>query len=67
MKTPKEIIQIIESIKDVRLDKDGCSEVKFVTNFHRPDSWETNTGFGHNCFTQKLFLLIEDALKVNVE
>lgn len=67
MKTPKEIIQIIESIKDVRLDKDGCIEVKFVTNFHRPDSWETNTGFDHNSFTQQLLLLIEDALKGNVE
>lgn len=67
MKTAAEIIEILHSIKDVRLDKDGEIEVKFVeesTTF--PDGWEPNAGFGHNSFTQQLLLLIEDALKGDV-
>ena len=48
MKTSKEIVAILHSIKDVRLDKDGEVEVLFdppSTTF--PDGWEPNAGFGY--------------------
>lgn len=64
MKTPAEIIQILHSIKDVRLDKDGEIEVLFdppSTTF--PDGWEPNAGFNYGSFTQDLLLLIEGHLQ----
>lgn len=68
MKTPAEIISILQSIKDVRLDKDGEIEVKFAEESSTfPDGWEPNAGFKHNSFTQQLLALIEDTLKGEVD
>lgn len=63
MKSAKEIIDILQSIKDVRLNNDEI-EVKFKeesTTF--PDGWEPNAGFKYNSFTEQLLLLIEAELK----
>jgi hypothetical protein len=60
VKTSKEIIDILHSIKDVRLE-DGELEVKFEVD------WESTSGYNHNSFTEQLLLLIEDTLKGNVE
>lgn len=68
MKTPKQIIDILHSIKDVRLDKDGEVEVLFdppSTTF--PDGWEPNAGFVYNSFTRNLLELIEDGLNGRLE
>ncbi len=68
MKTPKEILDTLASIKDVRLSADNEIEVKFdppSTTF--PDGWEPNSGFKHNSFTEQLLLLIEASLKGELE
>ena len=63
MKTPKRIIEILRSIEDVRLDKDGEIEVKFSEPSSTfIDGWEPNAGFIHNSFTEQLLLLIEAEL-----
>lgn len=63
MKTSKEIITILHSIKDVKFEN-GEVWVKFTeesTTF--PDGWEPNAGFNYNSFTQELLILIEAELK----
>ena len=60
MKTSKEVLDILRSIKDVRLDGEEF-QVKFDVG------WESNSGYNHNSFTEQLLLLIEDALEGNVE
>ena len=61
-KSPEQIIQILHSIKDVRLDKDRAIEVKFDDTSKKtfPSGWEP--GAGYNGFTQQLLLLIEASL-----
>ena len=67
MKAEK-IIEILQSIKEVRLDKDQEIEVKFdVPSTTFPDGWEPNAGFKHNSFTEQLLLLIEASLKGELE
>jgi hypothetical protein len=67
MKAEK-IIEILQSIKEVRLDKDQEIEVKFDTpSTTFPDGWEPNAGFKHNSFTEQLLLLIEASLKGELE
>jgi hypothetical protein len=61
VKTSKEVLDILRSIKDVRLDGEGELEVKFEGD------WEANSGYNHNSFTEQLLLLIEDTLKGDVE
>jgi hypothetical protein len=63
MKTPKEILEILHSIRDVKLENDEIW-VKFEpesTTFK--DGWEPNDGFKYNSFTQELLLLIEYELR----
>jgi hypothetical protein len=63
MKTPQEIVKILHSIKNVRLDSDNCVEVLFdppSTTFE--DGWDPNVGFKHNSFTRNLLNLIEAEL-----
>jgi hypothetical protein len=68
LKTPAQIIEILHSIRDVRLDKDQEIEIKFdVPSTTFPDGWEPNAGFKHNSFTQQLLLLIEASLKGELE
>ncbi len=60
---PEEIINILHSIKAVRLMNDEV-EVKF----DNPDpvwvdGWQPNAGFIYNSFTRELLNLIEDSLK----
>lgn len=63
MKTPQEIVKILNSIKDVRLDSDGNVEVLFdPPSTTYPDGWDVNAGYVHNSFTEQLLLLIEDEL-----
>ena len=60
MKTSKEVLDILRSIKDVRLDGEEF-QVKF------DGDWEANSGYNPNSFTEQLLLLIEDTLKGDVE
>lgn len=59
-KTPQQIVEILHSIKDVRLNQNGDLEVKF--NEAPTDDWESIFGYNHGSFTQQLLLLIEDEL-----
>ncbi len=66
--SPKHIIDVLHSIKDVRLDKDNEVEVLFdppSTTF--PGGWEPNAGFVYNSFTQQLLALIQDGLNGELE
>lgn len=63
MKSPEEIIKILHSIQNVRLDSSGCVEVLFnppSSTFE--DGWDPNSGFKHNSFTKNLLELIEAEL-----
>lgn len=58
------IIDILHSIKDVRLDSERNLQVKF--NNPDPvysDEWESISGYVHGSFTEELLILIEDALQ----
>lgn len=67
-KTPQQIIEILQSIKDVRLDKDGDLEVLFdPPSLIFSGGYEPNRGFIHNGFTHQLLCLIEEALKGELE
>lgn len=63
MKTPKEIIDILHSIKDVRLNKDNELEINFgaPSNIF-PDGWEDARGYNYGSFTDKLLDCIFEAL-----
>lgn len=67
MKSSKEIVSILHSIEDVRLDKDGDLEVQFKDGSIFPDGWEPNARYIHGSFTEQLFLLIEAELKGELE
>jgi hypothetical protein len=63
MKT-ETIIEILHSIKDVRLDSVGELQVKFNNSDPAfPDGWEPIVGYAHGSFTEQLLLLIEEALQ----
>lgn len=64
MTTPAQIIELLHSIQDVRLDADGELEVKFKDpDPVWKDGWEANAGYIPGSFTQELLLLIEAALR----
>lgn len=64
MKTVKQIVDILHSIKDVRLSADEKIEVKFgPPSATFSYEWEPNAGFKDNSFTEQLLLLIEAELK----
>lgn len=62
--TSKEIIEIMRSIKDVKIDEDNNFRVKFNDSDPSlfPEGWEFNSGYNYGSFTEQLLLLIEDAL-----
>lgn len=58
------IIEILHSIKDVRLDAAGELQVKFDdSNLVYPSGWESIGGYVNGSFTEQLLLLIEEALQ----
>ena len=59
MKSPQEIINILRSIQDVRLNEKREFEVRFTDSV----AWETNNGYIYNSFTEQLLCLIEDSLE----
>ena len=61
MKTPKQIMEILNSIRDVRLC-DNEIEVQFNDSMN-PDDWEPDREFNPGSFTEQLLLLIEASLK----
>ena len=64
MTTPAQIIELLHSIEDVRLDAHGELEVKFKDpDPFSKDGWEANSGYIHGSFTQELLFLIEAALR----
>lgn len=57
------IIDVLHSIQDVRLDSEGQLEVKFkLSDLTWVDGWEPISGYIHGSFTEQLLLLIEDSL-----
>jgi hypothetical protein len=62
-----DIIEILHSIKDVKLDSEGGLQIKF----NEPDpiwldknlGWEPNAGYIYRSFTEQLLLLIEESLQ----
>jgi len=67
-KTPAEIVDILHSITNVRLNNDEV-EVQFRMRQGSPfkGGWEPNRGFNPGSFTEQLLLLIEAALKGELE
>jgi hypothetical protein len=64
MTTPAQVIELLHSIEDVRLDSQGEIEVKFKDpDPVWKDGWQANAGYVRGSFTQELLLLIEVALK----
>lgn len=61
MKSPREIINILHSIQNVRLNE-GQVEADFI-DLLSPNRWESNEQFVFNTFTYRLLLLIEAELK----
>jgi len=58
------IIKLLHSIQEVRLDPEGNLQVKFSDSDSAfPDGWEPIVGYAHGSFTEQLLLLIEEALQ----
>lgn len=58
--TPKQIIELLHSIQDVRLDAQGELEIKFKEpDPVWKDGWEANSGYEYGSFTHQLLCLIE--------
>jgi len=59
-----QIIELLHSIKEVKLDSDGKLLVKFTDpDPVWADGWEPISGYVSGSFTEQLLLLIEEALQ----
>lgn len=63
----KEILEVLSSIKDVRLHN-NVLQIKFKDTHENPcfpDGWEEISGYNPGSFTEQLLLLIEEYLQKN--
>lgn len=59
-----DIIEILHSIQDIRLDSEGQLQVKFKDSDPiLEDGWESISGYNYGSFTEQVLLLIEEALQ----